>query len=75
MLQQGIVQLSFSPWSYPVVMVTQDGTWRVLEIECCHLSGCIATHYPEWMKPWSHLMSLPTHFTTLDLASGYWKVV
>ena len=30
--------------------------------------------YSGWMKSWSHLLGLLTYFTTLDLASGYWRV-
>ena len=76
MLQQGVIQPSFSPWSSPVVMVKKkDGSWRFC-IDYRKLNG--ATHRDAYPLPRvdATLDSLAgsTLFTTLDLASGYWQV-
>ena len=76
MLQQGVIQPSFSPWSSPVVMVKKkDGSWRFC-IDYRKLNG--ATHRDAYPLPRvdTTLDSLAgsTLFTTLDLASGYWQV-
>ena len=74
MLDQDVIQPSFSPWSSPVVMVKKkDGSWRFC-IDYRKLNG--ATHRDAYPLPRidSTLDSLTgsTLFTTLDLASGYW---
>ena len=76
MLEQGVVQPSFSPWSSPIVMVKKkDGSWRFC-IDYRKLNE--ATHrdaYP-LLRVDATLDSLAgsIFFTTLDLASGYWQV-
>jgi len=76
MLQQGVIQQSFSPWSSPVVMVRKkDGSWRFC-VDYRKLND--VTHHDAYPLPRidSTLDSLAgsTLFTTLDLASGYWQV-
>ena len=76
MLQQGVIQPSFSPWSSPVVMVKKkDGTWRFC-IDYRKLND--VTHRDAYPLPRvdATLDSLAgsMFFTTLDLASGYWQV-
>ena len=76
MMQQGVIQHSFSPWSSPVVMVkNKDGAWRFC-IDYRKLNG--VTHRDAYPLPRidATLDSLAgaTLFTTLDLASGYWQV-
>ena len=75
-LQQGVIQPSFSPWSSPVVMVKKkDGTWRFC-IDYRKLNEVI--HHDAYPLPRvdATLDSLAgsMFFTTLDLASGYWQV-
>jgi len=76
MLQQGIIQQSFSPWSSPVVMVRKkDGSWQFC-VDYRKLND--VTHRDAYPLPRidTTLDSLAgsTLFTTLDLASGYWQV-
>ena len=76
MLHQGVIQPSFSPWLSLVVMVKKkDGSWSFC-IDYHKLNG--ATHRDAYPLPRvdATLDSLAgsTLFTTLDLASGYWKV-
>ena len=76
MLQQGVIQPSFSPWSSPVVMVKKkDGIWRFC-IDYRKLNK--VTHRDAYPLPRvdATLDSLADSmfFTTLDLASGYWQV-
>lgn len=76
MLQQKVIQPSFSPWSSPVVMVRKrDGAWRFC-IDYRKLND--VTHCDAYPLPRidATLDSLAgsTLFTTFDLASGYWQV-
>ena len=76
MLEQGVVRPSSSPWSSPIVMVRKkDGSWRFC-IDYRKLNS--VTHHDAYPLPRidATLDSLAgsTHFTTLDLASGYWQV-
>ena len=76
MLQRGVVQPSFSPWSSPVVMVKKkDGSWRFC-VDYRKLNS--VTHRDAYPLPRidSTLDTLAGAklFTTLDLASGYWQV-
>ena len=76
MLNQHVIQPSFSPWSSPVVMVKKkDGSWRFC-IDYHKLNA--ATHRDAYPLPKidATLDSLAgsTLFTTVDLASGYWQV-
>jgi len=76
MLEQGVIQQSFSPWSSPVVIVRKkDGSWRFC-VDYRKLND--VTHHDAYPLPRidSTLDSLAgsTLFMTLDLASGYWQV-
>ena len=76
MLEQGVVKLSNSPWSSPIVMVQKkDGSWY-FGIDYRKLNS--VTHHDAYPLPRidSIFDSLTgsTYFTTLDLASGYWQV-
>ena len=76
MLQQEVIQESFSPWSSPVVMVKKkDGTWRFC-VDYRKLND--ATHHDAYPLPRIDVtldsLAGSILFTTLDLASGYWQV-
>ena len=75
MTKQGVIRLSNSPWSSPIVMVRKkDGFWRFC-IDYHKLNAM--THKDAYPLPRIEtLESLAgaQYFTTLDLASGYWQV-
>ena len=76
MLEQGVVQPSFSPWSSPIVMVKKkDGSWQFC-IDYRKLNE--ATHHDAYPLPrvdaTPDSLAGSIFFTTLDLASGYWQV-
>ena len=76
MLQQGVIQHSFSPWSSPVVMVRKkDGAWRfcVDYHKLNDVTYCNAYPLPR-IDATLDSLSGATLFTTLDLASGCWQV-
>ena len=64
MLAGGQIELSDSPWSAPVVLVTKKdgGTWFCVDYRRLNLAT-VKDAYP-----------LPQWFSTLDLTSGYWQV-
>ena len=76
MMQQGVVVLSASPWASPVVLVRKkDGGMRFC-VDYRKLNR--ATKLDEYPLPriddTLDMLSGAQHFTTLDLASGYWQV-
>ena len=76
MMQQGVVVPSASPWASPVVLVrNKDGGMRFC-VDYRKLNR--ATKLDEYPLPriddTLDMLSGAQHFTTLDLASGYWQV-
>ena len=76
MLQTGVIRLSTSPWSSPVVLVKKrDGAWRFC-IDFRKVNA--ATHRDAYPLPRiDETLDSLAHaalFTTLDLALGYWQV-
>ncbi|KAJ0068233.1 hypothetical protein NL108_017965 [Boleophthalmus pectinirostris] len=76
LLEQDIIEESYSPWSSPVVLVRKkDGTYRFC-IDYRKLNAAtIKDSYP-LPRPAEALDSLSGScwFSTMDLSSGYWQV-
>ena len=76
MLQQGVIQHSFSPWSSPVIMAKKkDGAWQF----CVnyHKLNEVTYHdaYPlPRIDATLDSQAVATLFITLHLASNYWQV-
>ena len=76
MLQQGVVRPSISPWSSSIVMGRKkEGSWRFC-IDYRKLNAVM--HHDAYPLPrvdaTLDFFTGSIHCTTLDLASGYWKV-
>ena len=71
-----MIRPSTSPWSSPIVLVrTKDGTLRFC-VDYGHLNSVTkADTYPlPRIDDMLDQLGKSTHFSTLDLASGYWQI-
>lgn len=76
MLDQGVIVPSSSPWASPIVLLAKrDGSMRFC-VDYCKLNAITKLDvYPlPRIDDSLDLLANTKFFTTLDLASGYWKV-
>lgn len=75
MLERGVIEPSYSPWSAPVVLVKKNGPYRFC-INYRKLNSntikdaCPLPRFDESLDQ----LSGSSWFSTLDLCSGYWHV-
>ena len=76
MLEQGIVKPSGSPWASPVVLVAKKDSSMRFCVDYCRLNSItrMDTYPLPQVDDSLDLLSQTSHFSTLDLASGYWQV-
>ena len=76
MQEMGVIRPSTSPWSSPIVLVRKkDGTLRFC-VDYRHLNSVTkADTYPlPRIDDLLDQLGKSRHFSTLDLASGYWQI-
>ena len=75
MMDQGVVQPSYSPWASPIVLVKKDGGTRFC-VDFRRLNAITKQDvFPlPRIDDTLDLLSSARYFTTLDLASEYWQV-
>ena len=76
MLDQAVIQESFSPWTSPIVLVSKpDGSTQFC-VDYCRLNAVRKTdEFPLFRVDDSlDMLSGMKYFSTLDMASGYWQV-
>ena len=76
MLTGGQIELSDSPWSSPVVLVTKKDAGTRLCVDYRHLNDVtVKDAYPlPRIDDTLDMLAGKQWFSTLDLASGYWQV-
>ena len=76
MLNQGIIQKSYSPWSSPVVIVTKKGGEPRFCVDYRKINSITITdaHPIPRIDELLERYKTGKWFTSLDLASGYWQV-
>lgn len=76
LLQRGIIEESFSPWSSPIVMVKKkDDTYRFcVDYRALNAVTVRDSHPIPRQDDSIDALSSSSYFSVIDLSSGYWQV-